>query len=178
MAVILSPVLRLSVVLLGLLLKPSVAWTLWPFATPTPERLELPSATEARSVKSDHRRNAGRFYTPIDISRRQGDILSKESKEFVCRYELAQRVLDAGSPDQCSTTSDTLSHFARIATVCHYKLSMRSDRLPHGDCWDTSCVKNMDSEVFQVYSSFMIHAEKICELLVKLSSVLIRKVLT
>ena len=136
------------------------AWSIWPFTTTSASNQpSLPSSKNKGEPKRTPQR-PNQFQAPFEITKK---LLSlQENDESNCRYELAKRLVQ--ETETCSSGT-SLRHFARIATVCHYSMSDRADRLPPTcNNIDDRCLSAMSQEAFQVYTAFHLHAEKICKL--------------
>jgi hypothetical protein len=131
------------------------AWSLWPFSTAATENAKYLPNMET----PDQYRRPCRFQSPITAKKAYRDV-AKPTETENCRYELAKNLVD--DMKLCSDQT-TLSEFAKVATVCHYNMNGRSDKLPLS-CNVGKCVNEMSQEVFQVYTAFYLHAEHICKL--------------
>ena len=133
----------------------------WPFSSSSSSVEEsimtLPSSSsmEGRNSKCGERRR--RFQAPFPVTTDTSQLFLN-SKEVGCRYHLAKTLIESG--ESCGKES-MVKEFSRIATICHYQVSGRINRLP-SHCFDETCIPELSEEVFAIYTAFHLHAERIC----------------
>jgi len=123
------------------------AWALWPFSLL--QAADTPSANDRVALPA--------FKHPVPVDDVGAVVLTRvaSSLSLECRRRMLEDIACVGDAD--------FTRVALAATTCHYQLTGRAATDPCPAAWPAKqCVAALDSERFQVFTTFAQDADRIC----------------